>query len=191
MSASWILNLKKMFLSKAAAEGEESPHAHEEIALFIQNFKRTHKNSSRFSKETLAQFFFQVKKAKCDKNVIFLKRHLMPEMFGKANDFIKECTQDDIQFEVKSIKFKNFLIHSPAEPTTGDQRIHLLLEYSQQECWSDLRSTFQKEQFHDIIEVWELLHSEIENKFYLYWVYDLSSINISEVDHLVESLNAA
>lgn len=191
MRASWIFNLKKIFQSNSVITAEEPAAAPEEITAFIQTFRRTHKNSSQFPKETLAQFFFQVQKAKCEQNVIFLKRHLMPDMFCKIHDFINECSQDDFRLEIKSVKFKNFLIHSPLEPTTGDQRIHLLLEYSQQECWRDLKSAFQKDHFHDVIEVWELLHSEVEDKFYLYWIYDLSATNPSEINHLFDSLNAA
>lgn len=115
----------------------------------------------------------------------------MPEMFKKMNAFVQECADDSLKLQINSIKFKSFLIHSPNSPTTGEQRIYLLLEYSLQELWQDLRSDFQKEHFHDIQEIWELLYSETENRFYLYWVYDLSSIDNLEIIHLKDGLKAA
>ena len=191
MRASWIFNLKKLLQSTGLATPENEGKKANHVDIFLKSFRQQHKNASRLSKDDLANFFFQIQKAKCDKNVLFLKRFLMPEIFQKFHSFVKECEQDALALEINCVKFKSFMIHSPDRPSTGEQRVHLLLEYSLQECWSDLRSPFQKDQFHDLVEIWELLYSERENKFYLYWIYDLNEVSEQEVEHLFASLKAA
>ncbi|MFN7904950.1 MAG: hypothetical protein ACK5P5_07175 [Pseudobdellovibrionaceae bacterium] len=191
MSASWIFNLKKLLQAKPENSKSATNSNPIQVQSFLQKFRSKHKNSGHFSKDELAQFFFQIQKAKCDQNVIFLKRHLMPDIYKKMNAFVQECKVDSLKLELKGVKFKNFQIHSPRAPSTGAHCIHLLLEYSVQECWSDLRSKFQKEQFRDLAEVWELLYSEKENKFYLFWIYDLSGVTSPEIEHLADSLKAA
>ncbi len=191
MRASWIFKLKKLLQTPATSGPDQVAPEPQPTKSFLKTFRQLHKNSSRYSKDELANFFFQVQKAKCERNVLFLKRFLMPEVYQKFQKFVTECEQDALELEINCVKFKNFLIHSPDGPPTGQKRIYILLEYSLQECWSDLRSNFKKDQFHDVIEVWELLYSEQENKFYLYWIYNLEEASDLEMEHLFESLKAA